>query len=83
MEIIICNPAKGRLETIDITFTELNTTWFEDKSENRGVQMLTDLEDGLLISEYSYDYPVLIYDVTRKDINSNIHKALKLKESQM
>ena len=83
MEIIICNPAKGRLETIDITVTELNTTWFEDKSENRGVQMLTDLEDGLLISEYSYGYPVLIYDVTRKDINSNIHKALKLKESQM
>jgi len=42
--------------------------------------MLTDVDGCLLISEYNYDYPVLIYDVTRKDIDCNIHKALKLKE---
>ncbi len=45
--------------------------------------MLTDVDGCLLISEYNYDYPVLIYDVTRKDIDCNIHKALKLKESHI
>jgi hypothetical protein len=29
MEITIQNPQKGRLETIDIEFTDKNTTWFE------------------------------------------------------
>ena len=29
MEITIANPQKGRLETIDIEFTDDNTTWFE------------------------------------------------------
>jgi len=80
MKIIVCNAAKSRLETIDINITRDNTTWFEDIAENRGVQMLTDTDGCLLISEYNY--PVLIYEVTRKDIDCNIHKALELKESQ-
>jgi prophage tail gpP-like protein len=83
MEITVCNFAKSRLDTIDINITRDNTTWFEDISENRGVQMLTDTDGCLLIGEYNYDYPVLIYNVTRKDIDSNIHKVLELKESCM
>ena len=65
MKIIVCNAAKSRLETIDINITRDNTTWFEDIAENRGVQMLTDTDGCLLISEYNYDYPILIYNVTR------------------
>jgi hypothetical protein len=83
MEITVCNIAKSRLETIDINITKDNTTWLEDSPENKGIRMLTDIEGSLLISEYNYDYPVLIYDVTRKDINSNIHKVLELKESHI
>lgn len=81
MEITVCNVAKNRLETIDIDITRDNTTWFEDIAENRGIRMLTDVDGSLLISEHNYDYPVLVYDVTRKDIDCNIHKALELKES--
>ncbi len=83
MEITVCNVAKGRLETIDINITKENTTWFEDIVENKGIRMLTDIEGGLLISEHNYNSPVLIYNVTRKDIDCNIHKALKLKESHI
>jgi len=83
MEITVCNIAKGRLETRDIDINKENTTWFEDSPENRGIQMLTDVDGCLLISEYNYDYPVLIYNATRKDIDCNIHKALKLKESHI
>ena len=83
MKITVCNVAKGRLETIDINITKENTTWFEDIAENKGIRMLTDIESGLLISEHNYNSPVLIYNVTRKDIGGNIHKALELKESQM
>ena len=81
MKMTICNIAKSRLETIDIDITLDNTTWFEDSSENKGIRMLTDFEGCLLVSEYNYDYPVLIYNITRKDIDCNIHKALELKES--
>jgi len=28
MEITVYNPQKGRLETIEIEFTDENTTWF-------------------------------------------------------
>ena len=31
MEQTVYNPQKGRLETIDINFTDENTTWFEEK----------------------------------------------------
>ena len=83
MEITVCNIAKSRLETIDINITRDNTTWFEDSLENRGIRMMTDFEGSLLISAYNYDYPVLIYNATRKDIDCDIHKALELKESHI
>jgi hypothetical protein len=83
MKMTVCNIAKSRLETIDIDITKDNTTWFEDSTENRGIRTLTDFKGSLLISEYNYDYPVLIYNAARKDIDCDIHKALELKESHI
>jgi hypothetical protein len=80
MGITIWNSAKSRLETMDIEFTDKNTTWFEDEKETPVVYMLTDVDGGLLISERSYDYPVFIIDKTRQDINYSAQKALELRE---
>jgi len=82
MELTVCNLAKSRLETIDVDFNKNNTTWFEDSKENGGIRTLTDLQQGLLISEYSYSYPILIYDVTRNDIDNSVEKVLELMESE-
>ncbi|MBC2704131.1 hypothetical protein [Desulfobacula sp.] len=83
MEITVCNIAKSRLETIDINITQDNTTRFDYSEENTKIHMLTDIEHGLLITEHNFNYPVLIYDVTRKDIGNDTDKAWKLKESYM
>jgi len=79
MQITIANPQKGRLETIDIEFTDENTTWFDDEENTDGIYRVTDFESGLLISELSYSYPILIYDTSRKDIDYDKHKAYELK----
>ena len=79
MQITIANPQKGRLETIDIEFTDENTTWFDDEENTDGIYTVTDFEGGLLISELSYSYPILIYDTSRKDIDYDKHKAYELK----
>jgi len=42
-----------------------------------------DFEDGLLITKHNFNYSVLIYDVTRKDIGNTINQAWRLKESYM
>ena len=75
----VFNPQKGRLETINITVTDENTTWFDDIENNTGVSRITDFEGGLVIAESNYSYPVLIYDVSRSDIN---HDRLKAEELQ-
>ena len=80
MGITIWDSAKSRLETIDIEFTDKNTTWFDDEGKNPVVYMLTDVDCGLLISERSYDYPVFIIDKSRQDINYSAQKALELRE---
>jgi len=80
MEKTVYNPAKGRLETIEI---DDNTTWFDYNTENTKIHMLTDVEHGILITEQNFNYPVLIYDITRKDIGNDTNKAWKLKESYM
>jgi len=77
MELTVCNPAKNRLETIDVDFNDNNTTWFEDNEENGGIRTLTDHPNGLLITEYSYNYPVLIYDITKNDISNSAPKAVE------
>ena len=79
MQITIANPQKGRLETIDIDFTDQNTTWFNDVDNHNGIYMITDIGGGLLISEWGYSFPILIYDKSRKDINYDPKKARELR----
>lgn len=76
MEVLINNPQKGRLETINVEFTKNNTTWFAVK--DKGIKMITDFEGGLLITEWGYTYPLLVYDITRADIGYNQRKAQKI-----
>jgi len=79
MKIIVCNPQKGRLETIDIEFNENNTTWFNQHRTARDIRMITDLDQGLLISEFDYTYPIWIYDASRADIGHDQKKARQLR----
>lgn len=48
MEKTVYNPQKGRLETINIDFTDENTTWFDDHEKIEEVYMITDFEGGLV-----------------------------------
>ena len=75
----VYNPQKGRLETIDIDFTDENTTWFDDHECTEEIYMVTDFQGGLIISGLNYDYPIFIYDISRSDINDDLNKALNLK----
>ena len=75
MEQTVYNPQKGRLETIDINFTDRNTTWFDNIENNTGVSLIADFKDGLLIAENNYSNPILIYDISRSDINHDREKA--------
>jgi len=68
MEITIANPQKGRLETINIEFTDENTTWFEGCEMGHEVYKITDFEECLLISQFGYYYPILIYEKSRAGI---------------
>jgi hypothetical protein len=79
MKITVCNPQKGRLETIDIEFTENNTTWFNENRTARDIYMITDFDRGLLISEFDYTYPIWIYDVSRADIGYDQKNAKHLR----
>jgi len=78
MEQTVYTPQKGRLETIALTFTEKNPTWFEETDDATNVSLIADFEDGLVIADSSYSYPVLIYDVSRSDINHDSQKAKEL-----
>lgn len=78
MQKTVYNPQKGRLETIDIAFTDENTTWFDDTGKSADVSKITDFEGGIVISDSGYFYPVWIYDVSRSDINHDRQKAFKL-----
>jgi hypothetical protein len=78
MDVIVYNPQKGRLETIKAHFTEETTTWFDGTGNPESVSMITDLNGNLLITRDGRDYPVIIYDVTRKSINYSRKKAGKL-----
>ena len=78
MEITIANPQKGRLESIDIEITDENTTCFEDCEKDDEVYMITDFEGCLLIRQFGYYYPVLIYDESRTGISYDKNKAREL-----
>ena len=79
MQKTVYNPHKGRLETIDITFTDKNTTWLDSPDDKIGVSLIADFEGGLLIAGSNYSDPVLIYDISRSDINHDRQKAEELK----
>ena len=83
METTVCNPQKGRLETIDVEFTKDNTTWFNNCRSPRDIYMITDFDGGLLIRESDYTYPVWIYEISRADIGHSQKKARQLLQMHM
>ncbi len=83
METTVCNPQKGRQETIDVEFTKDNTTWFNNCRSPRDIYMITDFEGGLLIRESDYTYPVWIYEISRADIGHSQKKARQLLQMHM
>ena len=78
MEMTVYNTQKGRYETPDITINETTSTWFDDSVKADDMHMITDTDDGLLIRENGYSYPVLLYDLTRADIAYDQQKAKTL-----
>ena len=83
MEVTAYNPQKARLETIEALITEDTTTWFDSTRNPDSIRMITDLNDGLLITDNSWNYPVIVYDVTRKSINYSRKKAGKLRKQAL
>lgn len=79
MQITVSNPQKSRLETIDAEFTKDNTTWFSNYRNNHDVSMITDIGGDILISEFDYSYPFMIYGVSRSDIDFDQRKAKQLR----
>lgn len=80
MEMTVCNPQKGRLETIEVEITQENTTWFDNCWKGSDIQTITDLGGCLLIKEFGNTYPILVYDVTRASIGykqKNAKRVLK------
>ncbi len=75
MDQTVYNPQKGRLETIDLTFTDKNTTWFGNAEKHHGVGLIADYEGCLVIAEDTHSYPVLIYDQSRSAIKHDSKKA--------
>lgn len=71
MGITVCNPQKGRLETITVKFTDDNTTWFYNCWNPRDIHMITDIEGDILISEFGYD-------ISRVDMGYSQKKARQL-----
>lgn len=78
MDVVVCNPQKGRLETIKVNITDENTTWFDSDEGPVNIRMITDFNGGLLVTRYGWDYPVLIYNAERAEINFSRKKAEKL-----
>jgi hypothetical protein len=78
MEKTVYNPQKGRLETIDIDFTNKNTTWFDECEDSHGIFSITDWHGGILIKDADYTYPLYVYDISRADISHDHFKARAL-----
>jgi prophage tail gpP-like protein len=79
MERNVYNPQKGRIETVDVEFTNNNTTWFRNYKNARDISMITDFDGDLLIGEFGYTYPLRIYGLSRADIGYDQRKARRLK----
>ena len=76
MECTVYNPQKGRLETLEVEFTQENTTWFYSRASG-SVTLIADWKGGLLIKA-GYDYPIYLYDISREDIGYSKRKASEL-----
>ena len=79
MEEIVYNPQKNRLETIQIEYTDENTTWLDDYESSDDIYMITDYNEGIVIKEWDYSYPVWVYDVSRAVINNDQEKAKEIR----
>jgi len=79
MEKNVYNPQKGRIETVDVEFTNNNTTWFRNYKNARDISMITDFHGDILISEFGYTYPVRIYGISRADVGYDQKKARQLR----
>lgn len=78
MEITVYNSLKSRLETINLEFTDKNTSWFDDYTEDHDIHMITDIDGGLLIRERGYNYPFWIDGASRASIDYSKQKAREL-----
>jgi len=65
MQLTVYNPQKGPLETIAAEFTQDNTTWFSNCRNTHDVSMITDIDGNILIREFDYSYPFMIYGVSQ------------------
>jgi hypothetical protein len=79
MKITVYDPQKGSLETVDVEFTNDNTTRFSNCRNARDISMITDFDGDILISEFDYTYPLRIYDISRADIGYDQKKARQLR----
>ena len=79
MEAIVYNPQKGRLETIEVEFTNDNTTWFSQCNNAVNISMITDFNGDILISDSAYTYSFRIYDTSRADIGYDKEKTRQLR----
>lgn len=79
METTVYNLQKGRLETVEVEFNNDNTTWFSQCRNANDISMITDFEGDMLITEFSYNYPLRIPDTSRADIGYDQKKAKKLR----
>lgn len=78
MELTVYNPQKGRLETMAVDFTDNNTTWFNNCEEPGDIRMITDFNGDLVISEFSWDYPVRVYNASRALVHYDQKQAKEL-----
>jgi len=75
MQITVYNPQKSGLETIRACITKENTTWLDNCMDSEDVLSVTDIDGAILIRTNNYDYPTLIYDLSRIDIGNSQKKA--------
>ena len=80
MEETVYNPQNDRLETIQIEYTEENTTWFDNYESGEDIYMITDYNGGIVIKECNYTYPVWVYDYKRADIGKDQEKVKNIRD---
>ena len=78
MKTVVYNPAKGRLETIEVAMDPENTTWFDKLPSSEEIASITDVNASLLIKETSYNYPLLCSGLSRSSINYDYRQAREL-----